>query len=297
MNVIEARGLVAVGVDGSPEAVTAARYAVTLAQARHVDLLVVHAYQFPMAMPEMTVDLMSTAHAEAEQVAVSVVSQLTLPTTMRVGTVVEVATPAALLCRVAETAAVLVLGVHHFSLSDLLLTGPVASPVAARAGCPIIVVPRQWGRARTALRPVVVALDGETSATSVLDFAFAEAERSKSGVTALHAVPRPAEPGWGVDPRLGIAEVLAGHEQDHPDIVVRTLVIPGQATEAIIHESFAAAMVIVGRPHRERLGSWTRSVARAVLEQARCPLVIVPTTPRSAAPPFEPVLAVMTAGT
>jgi nucleotide-binding universal stress UspA family protein len=296
MNAIQTRGIVAVGVDDSPEALTAARYAVILASARHVDLLVVHAYQFPLAMPEMTVDLMTATHAEAEQVALSVVSQLTLPTTMRVGTVVEVASPAALLCRVAESAAVLVVGVHHFDLSDQLLTGPVASAVAATADCPVIVVPRQWTSPN---RPgsIVATLDGETPAMAVLDFTFDEAERSQSSVAALHAVPRSTRPGSGVGRRASISEILAGHQQHHPDIVVRTLVVPGEPTSVIIDESLVGTMVVVGRPHRRRLGSWTRSVARAVLDRAQCPLVVVPTHHTRTAPPAEPLLTVMAAGT
>ena len=300
MNAVPTRGVVAVGVDGSPEAMTAARYAVTLAQARHVDLLVVHAYQLPVAASHLTADQLTAARVVADQVTGSVVAQLRLSPTMRVGTVVGVATPTALLCRVAETAAVVVIGVHHFDLGDQLLTGPVASAVAAEAGCPVVVVPRQWRPAGTRPGLIVAALDGETAATAVLDFTFDEAERSQSSVTALHAVLPSAGRDSGdaaVDPRLTICEIVAGHEQAHPDIVVRTLVLPGVPTSVIIDESLAATMIIVGRPHRRRLGSWTRSVARAVLDQAQCPLVVVPARRTSAGPRPEPVLAVLTAGT
>lgn len=276
MNAAHTRGWVAVGIDGSPEAVTAARYAVTLAQARHVDLLVVCAYQPPVGVAGMNTDMLGAARAAAEETTVGVVSQLTLPPTMRVSTLVELALPAPALCRVAETAAVLVIGFHHFNLIDQLLTGPVASPVAARAACPVVIVPRKWSRTLTGLGSIVVALDGETPATAVLDFAFAEAERSGCRVTALHALPHPTGAHSDLDPRSSLAEILAGHEQAHPDIEVRTRVVPGEPSTVITEESLAADLVVVGRPHHQRRGSWTRSVARAVLDQAHCPLVIVP---------------------
>ena len=47
MTAVTARGTVAVGVDGSPEAVGAARWAVEAAHLRHLDMLVVCAYQIP----------------------------------------------------------------------------------------------------------------------------------------------------------------------------------------------------------------------------------------------------------
>ena len=216
MKAIHARGIVAVGIDGSPEALAAARYAVAIAHARHVDLLVVHAYQLPIAALEVTRDMIAATRTAAAQVATSVVSQLTLPATMRVGTLVDVSSPAALLCRVAETAAVVVIGAHHFNLADQLLTGRVTSLVAAKATCPVVIVPGPWlrrrSRRRSELGSIVVALDGETPATTVLDFAFAEAERSGLSITALHALSGSAEPTSGLDPRLSIAEILAGHE-------------------------------------------------------------------------------------
>jgi hypothetical protein len=81
-------------------------------------------------------------------------------------------------------------------------------------------------------------------------------------VTALHPFPvRDAVADQGR--RTGLAEVLAGHELDHPDTPVRTLFIPVDLEDVIIDTSFSAAMVVVGRPHRPSalLGS-ARGVVR-----------------------------------
>ena len=107
------------------------------------------------------------------------VSELVVPPTMKVATLVELGSPATLLLRVAAAASLLVLGGHHFNLLDRLLTGPVTSAVAAQAGCPVVVVPGAWSSTRVTSRSVVVALDGETAATATLDFAFSEAEQRR----------------------------------------------------------------------------------------------------------------------
>ena len=275
MAAVSARGAVAVGVNGSPEAVIAVQWAVEAAHLRHLDGLVVCAYQISTT-PGLTGESIAASRNAADQVVSRVLSELTIPPSMKVGVLVELASPVMLLRRVSKTAALLVIGGHHFNLIDQLLTGPVASPVAAQADCPVVVVPGAWRRTTTDSRPVVVALDGQTPATVALDFAFAEAELRGCGVIALHAFALREESSD--QQRATIAEVLAGHEQNHPDIAVRTLFIPGEPEDAIIDQSFSAAMIVVGRPHRRRFGFWTRSVAKAVLDHTRCPLVVVPGT-------------------
>jgi nucleotide-binding universal stress UspA family protein len=272
---MSARGVVAVGVDGTPEAAQAAQWAVDAAQLRHLDVLVVSACEIQMLSPELGPEAIAAVRSAAEWAAREVESQLIVPPTMKVDTLVEMSSPVTLLLRVSATASLVVLGGHHFNLVDRLLTGPVASAVAARASCPVVVVP--GGRTATGvdIRPVVVALDGETAATATLDFAFAEAELRRCGVTAIHAFAV-RDAGSDQGRRTSLAEVLAGHEQDHPDIPVRALFIPGNPEDVIIDSSFSAATVVVGRPHRRRLGSWSRSVAKAVLDHTHCPLVVVP---------------------
>ena len=86
------------------------------------------------------------------------------------------------------------------------------------------------------MRPVVVALDGQAPATVALDFDFAEAELRRCDVIALHAFAL-QETSSDQRQRATIAEVLAGHEQDHPDIAVRAPFIPGKPEDAIIDQS------------------------------------------------------------
>jgi nucleotide-binding universal stress UspA family protein len=275
MTATRGREIVAVGVDGTPESVQAAQWAVQAAHLRHLDVLVVNAYEVPMISPELAPEAIQVIRSAAERVVKEVLSQLNVPPTMHVRTLVELASPVALLLRVSATATLVVLGAHHFNLIDRLLSGSITSAVAAEADCPVVVVPGTRASTAATARSVVVALDGETAATSTLDFAFAEAELRRCSLVALHAIAvREALSDQGH--RTSLAEVLAGHEQIHPDISVQTLFIPGEPEDAIIDQSWAAAVMVVGRPHRRRLGSWSRSVAKAVLDHTHCPLVVVP---------------------
>ena len=275
MTAIHGREIVAVGVDGTPESVQAAQWAVQAANLRHVDVLLVNAYTVSMTSPELPPEAVGAVRRAAERVVNEVASQLVVAPTMKVGTLVELASPVTLLLRISATAALMVLGGHHFNLVDRLLTGPVTSAVAAQADCPVVVVPGTGASTTATTRSVVVALDGETAGTATLDFAFAEAELRRCSLVALHAIAvREALSDQGS--RTSLAEVLAGHEQSHPDIPVQTLFIAGEPEDAIVDQSWAAALIVVGRPHRRRLGSWSRSVAKAVLEHTHCPLVVVP---------------------
>ena len=92
------------------------------------------------------------------------------------------------------------------------------------------------------------------------------------------------------DDLVTLAEILAGWKADRPDVTVHTVILPGEPVEVIVDASTKAGLMVVGRPHQPRLGSWTRSVARAVLRAAHCPLAIVPPSDSAnlAPPPAGP---------
>ena len=76
---------------------------------------------------------------------------------------------------------------------------------------------------------------------------------------------------------MSLAELVAGVKQDHPDVDVQTLLLVGDPWARILDESIVAGLVVVGHPHRHSgLGSWSRSVARAVMDHSHCPLLIAP---------------------
>ena len=101
MTAITARGIVAVGVDGSAEAVGAAQWAVEAAHLRQLDVLVVCAYQIPTT-PGLSAESIAAVRNAADHVVSDVLSQLNVPPSMKVGALVELASPVILLGRVSE---------------------------------------------------------------------------------------------------------------------------------------------------------------------------------------------------
>jgi nucleotide-binding universal stress UspA family protein len=199
----------------------------------------------------------------------------TLIPSARVRSVLEMTSPVALLRALSAKADLVVVGRRHVGLLELLLDGSVSGPVAKQAECPVLIVPRGWTAWSGGGKPVVVALDGETSARSALDLAFTSAERLHVDLIVLHAAePSPLQ--WRMDEdRANIAAILAGAEQDHPDVTVRTIRIEAKPGQAIVDTARAASLLVVGREHGPgHVGSWTRSVANTVLKQVHCPVMI-----------------------
>ena len=268
--------VVAVGVDVTVEALEAARYAAAVARDRGWDLMVVHGYLLPPATPGMSAAYFTRTRTDAEALVDEVLAGLRLGPRTEVIRVITAAGRVATLRDITADVSLLVLGRHHFDLADQLLTGRVGTAVAARARCPVVVVPPGWSRRREDGAPMVVALDVETPAEPALRLAFDEAERRRTEVVALHAVPSDGHSSFSEE-QASLEEMLAGVKQDHPDVRVRTLLLPGDPRERIVEESRRAVLMVVGRPHREnRCGSWSRSVARAVMDRSFCPLLVAP---------------------
>lgn len=267
--------VVAVGVDGTTEAHEAAQYAAGVAHDRGWDLMVVHCYQVPPATPGMSAQFVTRATGDAETLVDEALDGLRLGPHTRVHRVVTTASPIAALRDASAHAALLVLGRHPVNLADQLLTGRVGSAVAVGASCPVVVVPPGWSRTDALGRAVVVALDVESPAEPTLRCAFEEAEWRQADVLAMHAIPMHGEGSSYAEERASLGAVLAGAKQDHPDVEVRTLLVSGDPQVRIVEESVVAQLMVVGRPHSgRRLGSWSRSVARAVMDRSFCPLLI-----------------------
>ena len=267
---------VVVGVDASAESVAAARYAVMAAERRRADVVFVHAFPPPELASDMEAAL-SKARTTADNLLTTVAAQLIVPPEVRLHMQAEPGEATAVLKRAAIGAAMLVLGRDHVSWSERLFMGAVAAQLAYDVGCPLVVVPTAWRTRRTWPRlPVIVALDRETAPEPALKLAFEEARLRDARLIVLHAEPMSASArdlstaGWD----LGL--VLTEWKQHHPDVAITTMIVFGDPDAQLVRWSRSAAVLILGRPHRRRWGSWTRSVARSVMKQTHCPLIVPP---------------------
>lgn len=273
---VERRRLVVVGVDGSLEAAEAAQYAAQAADERDLDLLVVHAFSLPPGAEAPAGRLELSAAAAAQRVADDTLSQVRVPAGLHVHTEIEQNTAGALLLRLSHQAALLAVGQHVFDIADQLIEGSVAAPLAAAAGCPVVIVPRGWSRAIRRARTVAVALDGTHAAESVLAYAFAEAERHQSPVAAFQVIPRGETAQAAAADVRNLEEILASAKESHPDLAVSVTLVEGDVAQAVRNASGGVRLLVMGRAHPTSWGGrWRQPVAQAVLVNARCPLVIV----------------------
>jgi nucleotide-binding universal stress UspA family protein len=269
--------VVAVGVDESSESVAAARFAVRAANDRGLDLLLVHAYQEPDLTIPVDQAVLDAFREPAERLVGRVASQLVVPSTMRILSDIQPLTPVALLLEVARRAPLLVVGQDHPTWDRRLLFGRVASRVAERSECPVVVVPAGWRASSTDRHdPVVIALEGTSSSRMALRLAFEQAVAGGSRLVALHVTPYRSDQSDIDERTASLTEMLAGWKQDYPGVPVDVLVVRGDEDESLLRWSDSAAAVVVERPHRHWWNPWTHSAIGNVLSRTHGPLIIVP---------------------
>lgn len=138
-------------------------------------------------------------------------------------------------------------------------------------------------------RPVVVGVDGSTSASQAVRWAAEEAARRKTGLAIVHScmvVPVHAPHVAGSSEayadavfdhgRVLLAEATTLATETAPQVEVTTELISGGAAEQLVGRSASAQLVVLGS---RGLGGFTGllvgSIAVAVTTHAHCPTVVV----------------------
>jgi nucleotide-binding universal stress UspA family protein len=282
MDVQQARGPVVVGVDGSVSAERAARWAAEEAARRNVPLRVVKAVGRTAVAtfgPDAQRELMAAARADVSSAARA--ARAAAP-----GVPVEQAVldGSAVRCMLDESAGgqLVVLGDRGIGGVVGLLAGSVAVALAARGACPVVVV-----RGNTPSEgPVVVGVDGSAVSEGAVAVAFEAAAERGVPLVAVHAwrdllaspgpYPVPDRAALEQHGRAELAERLAGWCGKYPDVLVRRVVVPAGPARALVEQSVAAQLVVLGSHGRGGLGALLLgSVSHAVLHRAGCPVMIV----------------------
>lgn len=291
-----------VGVDGSPQADAAVRWA--LARARHTGarLRLLHAYSVPVPAPAMSLaaagpyaaDRVEYA-AEAGEAVLAAAAELARAHAdgVEVSTELRVGGAAQALIEASEQAGLVVVGSRGLGGFTGLLLGSVGVQVSAHARCPTVVV---HGDA-PATGPVVVGVDGSELSQAAVAFAFAEADRLGTGVIAVHAwgLPMPTGAGDGLAVVLAgedeqakfaraagrvLADALADVRQRYPGVTVDERLVQAGSAGALLEAAADAAMIVVGsRGHGGFKGLLLGSTSQTVLQHATCPVAVVRTEP------------------
>ncbi|MHA6619898.1 universal stress protein [Pseudonocardia sp. DLS-67] len=276
---------VVVGVDRAGSARDAVDWAAAEAATRGCGLRIVHALH-PMLPADpygvgSPIDSLHAALDAAESVvsrgvarAREVVSDIEVTTRLVCGSA------AGVLLDEASRSQLLVLGRRDRRGLRARLARSVSAHVAAHASCPVVVVRPAPVDDRPGAPRVVVGIDGVSTLSPALGFAFQAARQRGIPLAAVHAwaPDRPADleavhaPSTIAEAsaRRSLERALHRWHSQYPDVPVVTRLVREDPAGAVAAESRGAALVVVGSGGRVR-----GSVSRSVLRRGHCPLAIV----------------------
>lgn len=282
---------VIVGVDGSPSALQAVRWAAREAGRRRAPLRLVaavgwvnvpHQYGDPRTGTDTDLRTVVLRRARAHLMAAAAVAA-----DAAAGREPELEVldgfPVARLADESRAAQLVVIGDRGLGGVAGLLVGSVAVGLAAQGSCPVVVV---RGRADATSGPVVVGVDGSAVSEAALAFAFEAAAVRRAPLLAVHTWrellidPVPVLDWLAVEQaeRAVLGECLAGWGEKYPDVDVQRLVMRERPARALVEQSAQAQLVVVGSHGRGGVaGLVLGSVSHAVLHRAHCPVAIVRT--------------------
>lgn len=179
---------------------------------------------------------------------------------------------------------------HHGRVPGLSVT----NALAARAECPVVVVPAGWAPRDPdppdstgdtsvvvmGLRDLQVHEDGE-----VLRAAFAAAAATGAVLHVVHAwEPSPKDP-LAVPRRSGVSitgihrdvsAAVAAIAADHPDVPYAVIVLQGDPTQVLAERARGADLLVIGRLRaRTTAGALLGRTARDLLGEMPCPVLVV----------------------
>lgn len=281
---------IVVGVDGSPQADRALRWAVREAELRlaMVDLVhcfVIHASGAVLPIPdremaEARLDEVTERNSDVLERVKWTAATLAVPGSVSDG-LVDAAEDGDLLVVGARGAG----GFHHLRL------GSTGYRTAAHATAPVAVI-HDSDEALDARRPVVVGIDDSSAAARALRWAIEEAQRRDVALTVVHVYQPPPDPAMlasmaadlhakVLDRSRREAEQLIDDVVDHvavpSSVAIRRVVERGSAAEVLMAHAGSERMLVVGTRGRGALGRVVfGSVSHQCVQHASGPVVVVP---------------------
>lgn len=207
---------------------------------------------------------------------------------LRIGAVVPT------LVDLARDARMIVLERRELSGMRRVVTRSVSGGVAAHARVPVVSVPTRWSAASgdAGVPPVTVGVDVADRAEQVLRAAIAEARSRGAVLRVLHTwrfagssdgivLSRTESEGWTARATRELQSAIDALGDDVAGVTIRIEARHGYTADALIEASRDADLLVIGR-HDPLIpiGSHLGPIARAVLREAHCPVLL--TDPRPA---------------
>ncbi|WP_158888123.1 universal stress protein [Amycolatopsis anabasis] len=291
MSDLATRRVVLAGVDGSPSAIHAVRWAAREAARRQAPLRLFHACPLPPATAHVPValrhdyrdTLLVRGHewlAEAEFAATQVAPGITVRRDLRVGAA------AGQLVRESASAGLVVVGSRGLGGFGGLALGSVADALAQHGHCPVVVVRgRAVGSAPPDTGPVVVGVDGSPISDAAVEFAFDAAAARAVPLVAVHTwsdvilgeawVRRDSQDTAEAEASL-LSERLATWRDKHPEVEVIERVIQDRPVRGLLKEAEGAQLIVVGSRGRGGFtGMGLGSTSQALLHHSTCPVAVI----------------------
>ncbi|WP_329000973.1 universal stress protein [Kribbella sp. NBC_00709] len=249
---------VVVGVDGSPAADVAIRWATTEAASLRTSLTLI-----------TVVTPGGSASAAGDVVYKAVALAGDLEPTVDLDPRIEHGSPSTILVKASGDAKLVVIGSRGLALMVGALVGSTGLDLAANARCPVVVVRPDLG-AEAGIR-VVIGYDGSSAGQAALDFGIDYARRHDLAVRVVAAQPA------GTDlHRLTETELReAVHARGSSD--AELIQITGHPAEHILRLAADANLIVLGARGRGGFsGMLIGSVSQTVLHHADCPVAIIP---------------------
>ncbi|MEV5837612.1 universal stress protein [Nocardia sp. NPDC052112] len=275
------RNTIVVGVDDSPTALNAARWAAYLAGALHAPLLIACALPHAATSAQQLADRIHSPHlSDAARATLERTRQLVLTCDpdLTVSVIRPRGPPAEALVALSPHARIVVVGAR--TAYGQRLVGPTTMHVAQHAHCPVGVWRGANGRPIPRGKPVAVGVDGTELSIPAIAHGFEIAAALEVPLTAVHCWPSRIEAvGHHLDragtERTLLAEALAGWRTEYPDVEVIEMPVPGLARTVLNEIAQDAQLLVVGsHGHPTATAMLFGSTSRDLLHHTTCPVLV-----------------------
>ncbi|MFI7099243.1 universal stress protein [Streptomyces sp. NPDC050161] len=283
--------VITVGLDGTPESLSAAHWAAREALLRHARLRLLHAWTLRAHGAPQPGDDDDQSHWPRRIVHEARAAIQARRPELPMEDELVVKDPLDALLDAADRSDLLVLGSRDANPMARYVLGEVGLQTMSRSGVPTVFVRAPQDPESTAQRGcVVVGASLHEPCKALLAFAFDTAARWDVPLRAVLGRHLPAyayNRGGGVEPyavetaardaQWELTEALRPWRDAFPDVPVEHCVMMESPAPALLHCSDDAGLLVVGRRHKHRaLRPPIGHVVHAAAHHAPCPVAVVP---------------------